>query len=66
MKAINQTSDQHFTQEKSCSPRKKIMKYGLKGCAADNLFYTTCPSSGLDIVINGISHEDQFGRHYTH
>jgi len=47
------------------TPTTSTVAYGLKGRWAGGLFYTTSPSSGLDIVINKDNHEDQFGRNYT-
>jgi len=44
--------------------KKKTTMYGLVGVHSGDNFYTTCYLSGLDIVINCKTHEDQFGRVY--
>lgn len=69
MKTVKKTKDQNFAQSSSSIPQSKTdatVEYGLKGHRSENLFFTTCPSSGVDIVINRENHEDQFGRSYTH
>ncbi|APE00122.1 hypothetical protein BM525_20570 (plasmid) [Alteromonas mediterranea] len=69
MKTIKKTTDQNFALSSSSIPQSKtnaMVQYGLKGHRSENLFFTTCPSSGIDIVINRENHEDQFGRAYSH